>query len=107
MYNTPSSLSSEVMTVGVTGSVVHEGEYNLRPEVVEALFYESRLAGSADVRAKARQTAWDIFTAIDGWCRTEFGFAGLARPGVPLTANETVFAKTDVQHSFLLAETFK
>jgi Glycosyl hydrolase family 47 len=107
MYSTPSGLASETMTVGLDLSKSHDGEYNLRPEVVEALFYESRLADSTDVRESARQSAWEIFLAIEEHCKTEYGYAGLARPGEPLSEGESAFVKTDRQHSFLLAETFK
>jgi hypothetical protein len=56
MYNTTSGLCGEKLVVRRDAQLERVGEYNLRPEVVEALLYESRLAPSASVR-QARASA--------------------------------------------------
>jgi hypothetical protein len=74
------------------------GYYLLRPETMEALFYMWRLTR----QQKWRDMGWEIFRAIERWCRVPSGgFAGLKDVNVrkPLQDN--------LQQSFWFAETLK
>jgi hypothetical protein len=109
LYDTASGLSGEVIKVQSTGGLAREGEYNLRPEVVEALFYESRLSPSAAVRKGARDKAWQIFQAIERHCRTPLGYAAILNPNAEPDPDGVapLFVKQDRMPTFLIAETFK
>lgn len=103
LYNTTTGLSGENVRFNSDGSYIFQGEYNLRPEVVEALFYESRLAPDPAVRARAQDMAWKIFQAMEEHSKTPFGYATIRNPNGDLGAME----KQDNMPSFLIAETFK
>ncbi|CAO3663738.1 unnamed protein product [Umbelopsis vinacea] len=75
----------------------NEATYDLRPETLESLFYFYRITGNKDYQ----NIAWEIFQAINKYCRTSSGFSSLDNvdmipPG-----------QSDFQESFLFAETFK
>jgi Glycosyl hydrolase family 47 len=75
------------------------GEYNLRPEFVEALFYESWLAPSAGVRQAARERAWEIFEAIERHCHAPHSFAAIANPDEPVVdGREPAFVHAELPH---------
>jgi mannosyl-oligosaccharide alpha-1,2-mannosidase len=66
-------------------------------ETLESLFYFYRITGNKDYQ----NIAWEIFQAINKYCRTSSGFSSLDNvdmipPG-----------QSDFQESFLFAETFK
>lgn len=103
MYNTSSGLSGENIRVFSDGRISFEGQYILRPEVVEALFYESRLAPEPAVRARAQDEAWKIFQAIEEHSKTEFGYSTIRNPNAPIGSLE----KADGMPSFFIAETLK
>ena len=69
--------------------------YILRPEVVESYFYMWRMTKDE----KYRQWAWDVVLALEKYCKSEFGYAGLK--------NVNTGEKNDNQESFFLAETLK
>lgn len=74
------------------------GYYILRPETMEALFYLWRFTKDQ----KWRDYAWNIFRAINRWCRVSTGgFAGLKEVNVRKPI------KDNTQQSFWLAETLK
>lgn len=71
--------------------------YKLRPEVVESYFYLWRIMHEQ----KYRNWAWDVVQAIEKYCRTPFGYAGLQ----DVYDEDPEF--DGVQQSFFLAETLK
>jgi len=71
--------------------------YILRPEVVESYFVLWRTTKDQ----KYRNWAWEAFVAINSFCKTEAGFAGLRSVTSPSLQLD------DVQQSFFLAETLK
>jgi len=71
--------------------------YILRPEVVESYFYLWRLTKDE----KYRDWAWDVVEALEKYCRTDNGYAGLK----DVSSNSA--SKDDVQQSFFFAETLK
>lgn len=108
MYDTPSGLSGEATRIVSADKIFHVGEYNLRPEVVEALFYESRLAPEQGVRQRARERAWKIFEAIEKHSKTQHGYAAIANPAdEKALSSADGFVQRNSQPSFLIAETFK
>jgi mannosyl-oligosaccharide alpha-1,2-mannosidase len=74
------------------------GYYILRPETMEALFYLWRFTKEQ----KWRDYAWNIFRAIDRWCKVSTGgYAGLKEVNVRKPVRD------NLQQSFWLAETLK
>lgn len=74
------------------------GYYILRPETMESLFYLWRFTKEQ----RFRDYAWNIFKAIDRWCKVSSGgYAGLKEVNV----NKPI--KDNTQQSFWLAETLK
>ncbi|KAG9295468.1 hypothetical protein G9A89_013497 [Geosiphon pyriformis] len=55
------------------GFYVTEGHYYLRPEVIESIFYAYRITGDP----KYREWGWNIFRAIDYYCKTPLGYSGI------------------------------
>jgi mannosyl-oligosaccharide alpha-1,2-mannosidase len=72
-------------------------EYILRPETLESLFYFYYMTGDS----KYQQWAWDIFSAIDLWCKAPYGYSAVN------FVNSADPQQTDSQESFFLAETLK
>ncbi|MFH4977607.1 hypothetical protein AB6A40_004316 [Gnathostoma spinigerum] len=71
--------------------------YILRPEVIEGFFYLWRLTG----KPMYKEWIWDAIIAIEKYCKTEGGYAGLVNVYNPAEGYD------DVQQSFFLAETLK
>lgn len=72
--------------------------YLLRPETLESLFILYRITGDQ----KYQEYGWEIFEAIDKWCKTGSGYASIRY--VDSTGK---YNQIDSMESFLLAETFK
>jgi len=76
---------------------VRQGQYILRPEVVESFFILNKLTGDPTYR----EWGWEAFQAIERFCRTEAAYGGLEN------VNHPNAAPTDKMESFFLAETLK
>ncbi|CAO3667384.1 unnamed protein product [Rhizopus stolonifer] len=76
--------------------------YLLRPETLESLFILYRVTGDQ----KYQEYGWEIFQAIEKWCKTKSAFAAVQN-----VDREDIKSKKDNQidsmESFLFAETFK
>lgn len=100
MYrDSASGLAGEEVYLLPSGALESRGAYNVRPEVVEALFYMHRLTK----KARYRDWGWAIFEAMEKNSRTETGaFAPVSHP------TKTYFQRVDDNlPSFALAETLK
>lgn len=75
-----------------------DAAYNMRPETIESLFYLWRITKDP----KYRDWGWNIFVALERWCRRPVGYSGI----VDVRAVDTGHA-IDRQESFFLAETLK
>ena len=71
--------------------------YLLRPEAVESMFILNTLTGDPVYR----EWGWEIFQAIEKYCRTEYAYGELSNVHVP--SNHP----NDKMESFFLAETLK
>lgn len=71
--------------------------YLLRPEAVESLFVLYHLTGDPVYR----EWGWEIFKAIERYCKTEAGYGQLVNVQTPQRPPE------DKMESFFLAETLK
>lgn len=71
--------------------------YILRPETSESLFYLNQLTGDPIYR----EWAWEIFSAIDRYCKTDAGYGALQ------DVTRTSSGVDDRMESFFLAETLK
>jgi mannosyl-oligosaccharide alpha-1,2-mannosidase len=80
------------------GFYITNGEYILRPEVIESFYYAYRATGDQ----MYRDWAWNAFVAINDTCRVGSGFAELQNVGV-----EGGGGFNDFQDSFLFAEVMK
>ncbi|KAE8144172.1 putative mannosyl-oligosaccharide alpha-1,2-mannosidase 1B [Aspergillus avenaceus] len=80
------------------GFYITSGAYILRPEVIESFYYAWRLTG----QEMYREWIWNAFVAIDKYCRTGSGYAGLTNVNA---ANGG--ARYDNQESFIFAEVLK
>ncbi|KAF2672827.1 seven-hairpin glycosidase [Microthyrium microscopicum] len=80
------------------GFWVADARFQLRPEYVESLFYAFRTTGEQ----RYRDWAWEAFEAMEKYCKTEFGYAGIedvmVKEGIKLI---------DDTESFWAAETLK
>ncbi|KAI4730540.1 glycoside hydrolase family 47 protein [Aureobasidium sp. EXF-10728] len=72
--------------------------YDLRPEVLESLYYAYRATGDK----KYQDLSWKAFRAINATCRTGSGFSSITNVSAPHGGSFTNF-----QESFMFAETFK
>ncbi|KAK2956623.1 putative Mannosyl-oligosaccharide 1,2-alpha-mannosidase MNS2 [Blattamonas nauphoetae] len=103
MYNlSASGLSGEFVTVD--GQFTAVGEYKLRPETIESMFYLFRFTGDE----KYQDWAWEIFLALEKNCKlppddqgNPQGYASQAN------LNNAKSTPRDEQPSFLFAETLK
>ncbi|GAB1212382.1 maturation of Asn-linked oligosaccharides protein [Aspergillus terreus] len=80
------------------GFYIQSGAYILRPEVIESFYYAYRITGEEQYR----EWIWNAFVAINKYCRTSSGFAGLQDVNA---ANGG--GRYDNQESFLFAEVMK
>ncbi|KAF4973188.1 hypothetical protein FSARC_440 [Fusarium sarcochroum] len=76
------------------------GEFILRPETIESLYYAYRATGDE----KWRTWAWEAFEAVYEMTRVEGGFSGLRNVMVKSKDN---INRVDKMESFWLAETLK
>lgn len=99
MYSrSPIGLAGENIMLSETDRWRMNGGYNLRPEAVEAMFYMWRFTK----HQKYRDWAWEIFQNIEKHCRIDTGGYSAIRK-----AKTRHPRKSDIMHSFLIAETFK
>lgn len=77
--------------------VVLKGEFLMRPEVLESMWYAWRLTGDP----VWQERAWLIFEAIERTCKVEGGYRGLRNVEQP------GWGSIDSSESFVFAETFK
>ncbi|KAL2823396.1 mannosyl-oligosaccharide alpha-1,2-mannosidase 1B [Aspergillus cavernicola] len=80
------------------GFYITGGSYILRPEVIESFYYAWRVTGDETYR----EWVWTAFVAINKYCRTDSGFAGLADVNA-----ENGGDRYDNQESFIFAEVLK
>ncbi|KAG1051668.1 hypothetical protein G6F43_006138 [Rhizopus delemar] len=76
--------------------------YLLRPETIESLFILYRITGDQ----KYQEYGWEIFQAIEKWCKTKSAFAAIQnvdRDDIEDIEDNQI----DSMESFLFAETFK
>jgi len=73
-------------------------KYLLRPETLESLFIMYRKTKDS----KYRNIAWNIYESIERNCRTKYGYSGIDD-----VRRATNAPKDDIQHAYLLSETFK
>lgn len=81
-----------------SGFQVNESSYFLRPETVESLFILYRVTGDSTYR----DWGWDIFQAIEKYCKTKIAYSE-----VQDVRNNNTDNFTDKMQSFFLAETMK
>lgn len=72
--------------------------YDLRPEVLESLYYAYRATGDR----KYQDWSWNAFKAINATCRIGSGYSAVTNVNATHGGNFTNF-----QESFMFAETFK
>jgi mannosyl-oligosaccharide alpha-1,2-mannosidase len=80
------------------GFNITDASYNLRPEVLESLYYAYRATGDK----KYQDWSWNAFKAINATCRTGSGFSAISNVNAPHGGTFSNF-----QESFIFAETFK
>ena len=80
------------------GFYITNGNYILRPEVIESFYYAYRATGDQTYR----DYAWNAFVAINDTCRVGSGFAELQNVNAPAGGGFN-----DFQDSFLFAEVMK
>lgn len=81
----------------IPGAIITKKYYNLRPEVIESVFYLYRITGDDYWREKG----WAMFKSIEAATRTEFGNAEID----DVTVEDP--SKKDSMQSFWMAETLK
>jgi mannosyl-oligosaccharide alpha-1,2-mannosidase len=74
-------------------SLKGEGQYHLRPEVIESIFYMWRITHDP----KYREWGWNIVQSIEKYCRDDAGYHGL----------KSGFGVVDRMETFLFGETLK
>ncbi|KAF8168509.1 glycoside hydrolase [Crassisporium funariophilum] len=83
---------------GYPGQPSYDARYILRPETVESLFIAYRLTGDE----KYREHGWNIFQAIEKYCRVESGgYASI------LNVDDVRSIKMDKMETFFMSETLK
>ena len=80
------------------GFYITDGNYILRPEVIESFYYAYRATGDQTYR----DYAWNGFLAINSTCRVGSGLAELLNVNAPAGGGFN-----DFQDSFLFAEVMK
>lgn len=97
-YNlTASGLGAEENTFSKSGIEPSASAYNLRPETIESIFYLWRITGDN----MYREWGWNIFLALEKYCKLDLGYAGLGDVNMPFGF------MLDKQESFFLSETLK
>ncbi|KAL2016090.1 hypothetical protein VTK56DRAFT_4264 [Thermocarpiscus australiensis] len=81
-----------------SGFWITNGQYVLRPEVIESIYYAYRATGDA----KYQDWAWEAFRAVNATCRVGSGYSSIADVNQPGGGGFH-----DFQESFWLAETLK
>jgi mannosyl-oligosaccharide alpha-1,2-mannosidase len=84
--------------IGDNGFNITNPSYDLRPEVLESLYYAYRATGEK----KYQEWSWNAFKAINATCRTGSGFSSITNVNAPHGGSPMNF-----QESFVFAETFK
>lgn len=79
------------------GFWVTNGNYNLRPEVIESYYYAYRATGDT----KYQDWAWSAFSHINATCRTGSGFAALK------DVRDASKGYNNLQESYFFAEVLK
>ncbi|OOF95402.1 glycoside hydrolase family 47 protein [Aspergillus carbonarius ITEM 5010] len=97
-WDTSSIPASQQTLYEQAGFYITSGAYILRPEVIESFYYAWRVTGNETYR----DWIWSAFSAIDNYCRTGSGFAGLTDVNA-----ENGGDRYDNQESFLFAEVMK
>ena len=80
------------------GFTIMDPMYDLRPEVLESLYYAYRATGDK----KYQDWSWNAFKAINTTCRTGSGYSAISNVNAMHEGNFSNF-----QESFMFAETFK
>ncbi|KXT07816.1 hypothetical protein AC579_9333 [Pseudocercospora musae] len=80
------------------GFFILNGQYILRPEVIESFYYAYRITGDR----KYQDFAWDAFVAINATCRAGSGFTSINDVNAPEGGGNQNF-----QESFWFAEVLK
>ncbi|KAK6001922.1 hypothetical protein QM012_002412 [Aureobasidium pullulans] len=86
------------MFIEDNGFNITDASYNLRPEVLESLYYAYRATGDT----KYQDLSWKAFRAINATCRTGSGFSSVTNVNAPHGGSFN-----DFQESYMFAETFK
>ncbi|CAD0101408.1 unnamed protein product [Aureobasidium mustum] len=86
------------MFIEDNGFNITDASYNLRPEVLESLYYAYRATGDT----KYQNLSWKAFRAINATCRTGSGFSSVSNVNAPHGGSFSNF-----QESYMFAETFK
>ncbi|KAI9317626.1 glycoside hydrolase [Dichotomocladium elegans] len=86
------------------GLIARDRRYQLRPETIESLFILYRITGDP----KYQEYGWEIFQAIEKYCKTYSGYAAVRNVYLGEKAAGGIAGnQIDSMESFLLAETFK
>ena len=95
----PTNIGGEVVNFisNKPGVFWKDDTYKLRPELIESLFYSWRI--THDVKSK--MVAWEIFKAIQKYCRTESGYTTIQQ------TSSKIIVYDNMQDSFFLSETLK
>ena len=97
---TATGLGSEIVEFSDSSPhdfTVREGQYILRPEVVESLYILNQLTGDPIYR----EMGWEIFQSIERYCKTKIAYGHY--PDVQVLDLEP----DDAMESFFLGETLK
>ncbi|KAL1928700.1 hypothetical protein VTP01DRAFT_2486 [Rhizomucor pusillus] len=103
IFESPSELKPPVARP--PGLRARESQYLLRPETLESIFIMYRITGDP----KYQEYGWEIFQAIEKYCKTSSGYSAIQRTDFAATDSKEAIAEnqSDSMESFLLAETFK
>lgn len=96
--NNPPPPATQAAFYAKAGFYITNGQYILRPEVIESFYYAYRATGDQTYR----DWAWNAFVAINATCRVGSGFAELRDVNAPGGGGYN-----DFQDSFLFAEVMK
>lgn len=96
--NNPGPPSDQAAFYNASGFWINNGQYVLRPEVIESYYYAYRATGDS----KYQDWAWDAFVAIQKTCRTGSGFSDIKDVNQPGGGGFD-----DFQESFWFAEVLK
>ena len=113
MYRrSPSFLSPEEVDMNDLLNIgPHSGDYKLRPEAIESMFYMWRLTRDE----KYREWAWEICRNIVRYSGVQFGFSSLSSIGLlrgsekatSAIEQQTKVSYGNLQDSYFMAETLK